>query len=125
MRKKKILFVDDEVDLARLLIFKLEKEGFEVIFAEDGKEALCALEKKPDLILLDIWLPDIDGYEVCRKIRLDARFKKIPIIFFTASAEAREKIAYNIAEFGAQDFIIKPFDTKVLLEKIRKHINTD
>ena len=84
--RKLILFVDDEPDIVRLVIFRLKKAGYRVMTAETGEEALKLISRKPDLVLLDLRLPDIDGYEICRRIKADPNYKEIPVIFFTASA---------------------------------------
>lgn len=120
--KKRILFVDDEPDILKLIAFKLRKEGYEVITAQDGEEALQLAQDSPNLVLLDLWLPGIDGYEVARRIKTDARLKDIPIILFTASGSNREAIAKNVFELGVQDYIIKPFKSEELLEKIKRYI---
>lgn len=120
--KKSILFVDDEPDISRLVIFRLKKEGYEVASTDNGKEALNLAASKPDLILLDLWLPDLDGFEICAKIKTNPDLKDIPIIFFTASAGEIEKLTAKIKHLGAQDVVIKPFNTEELLGKIKKYI---
>ena len=113
--KKKILLVEDEKTLAKALKFNLEKEGFEVAVAYDGEEALRAFPReKPALIILDLMLPIIDGYEVCRRVR---RNSEVPIIMLTARDEDIDKILG--LELGADDYMTKPFNTRELLARIR------
>ena len=115
--KKKILLVDDERDLVVNVAMRLEHAGYEVLSSYDGVHALEQVRKeKPDLIILDIMLPKMDGYKVCGLLKKDARYARIPIIMFTAKAhEADEKLA---REVGADAYIIKPFEAKVLMAKI-------
>ena len=104
----KILVVDDERSIAEILKYNLEKEGFEVILAYDGEEALERLEQdKPDLILLDIMLPKKDGFAVCREIRAQ---KEIPIIMLTARETEVDKVLG--LELGADDYVTKPFSAR-------------
>ena len=112
---EKILLVEDEKTLAKALKFNLEKEGFRVEVAFDGEEALNAMSRKePDLVILDLMLPKIDGYEVCRSIR---RSSDVPIIMLTARDEDIDKILG--LELGADDYMTKPFNTRELLARIR------
>ena len=112
---EKILLVEDEKTLAKALKFNLEKEGFRVEVAFDGEEALNAMSgKEPDLVILDLMLPKIDGYEVCRSIR---RSSDVPIIMLTARDEDIDKILG--LELGADDYMTKPFNTRELLARIR------
>lgn len=118
---KKILVVDDELDILQVVKFRLKKEGYEIIAAHNGQEALDLVKKeKPNLILLDLRLPVIDGYEVCRRLKSDEELKAIPIIFMTASSAG--KVAEKTKELKADDYIIKPFEPEVLLEKVKKFI---
>ncbi|MFH0772277.1 MAG: response regulator [Candidatus Omnitrophota bacterium] len=119
MDKKKILLVDDEKDLVETVIFQLEGSGYEVIAAYDGQEGLDKARKdNPDLIILDLMLPKIDGFKVCMMLKRDKRYMKIPIIMFTARAqESDEKLGY---ECGANAYITKPFESAVLLNKIKE-----
>jgi len=117
--KKRILLVEDTVAILKLTKFRLEKAGFEVITAIDGQTALEAVKNdSPNIILLDYGLPDIDGNEVCRRIRSDQRYKAIPIIMFTASVENLKLIK----ESGADDGILKPYEAEELITKIRKYL---
>ncbi|MDI6758203.1 MAG: response regulator [Candidatus Omnitrophota bacterium] len=117
MDKKKILIIEDEKDLIETVTLRLEANDYEVISAGDGLEGLDKAKKeKPDLIILDLMLPKMDGYKVCRLLKFDEKYKKIPIIIFTACAHEADK---NIGkEVRADGYITKPFDAKVLLEKI-------
>ncbi|UCD55299.1 MAG: response regulator [Candidatus Omnitrophota bacterium] len=116
---KKILVVDDEPDILKVVTFRLRKAGYKVVTAEDGQKALdLAQREKPDLILLDLRLPVIDGYEVCRKLKSDELFKKIPIIFLTASSAAT--IIDKTKKFKADDYLIKPFEPDDLLKKVKR-----
>ena len=114
----KILLVDDEPSLVKIVSRRLEAEGFQVCIAMDGEEALKQVEAEhPDLIILDVMLPKMNGYEVCRKLKWDPRFQKIPIMLFTAKAlERDEKFGF---EAGADAYVRKPFRAPELLEKIR------
>lgn len=119
MDKKKILLVDDEKDLVEMVSFRLQASGYEIITAYDGQEALeKAKKEKPDLIILDLMLPKMDGYKVCGLLKTDARYNKIPIIMFTAMAQDSDKQMGQ--EVGADAYITKPFEPQVLLEKIRE-----
>jgi DNA-binding response OmpR family regulator len=118
MDKKIILVVDDDVDIMKMLKARMESEGYEIMSAMDGKQMLDMLEvKKPDVILLDIMLPNMDGYSVLREMRKRKEYDNIPVIILSAKEKKKmgdlfilEKIAF---------FIEKPFDTKDLLEKIK------
>ncbi|MEW6101251.1 MAG: response regulator [Candidatus Omnitrophota bacterium] len=118
---KKILIVDDETQLVELIKMRLEANGYEVISASDGEEGLMRSHTdKPDLIILDLMLPKIDGYKVCRMLKFDAKYKHIPIILFTARAQ--HDVAEMSKEVGADAYIAKPFDPPALLEKIKELI---
>ncbi len=121
MAKKKILVVDDEAELVGMVKMRLEANQYEVITAFDGQEALdTARREKPDLILLDLMLPKIDGYKVCGLLKADTRFRTIPIILFTARAQDSDKKMAE--ETGANAYITKPFEPQVLLKKIAELI---
>ena len=121
MDKKRILIVDDEPDLVETLSFRLEASGYEVIKADDGQKGLDkARSEKPDLIILDLMLPKLDGYKVCRMLKFDEAYKNIPIILFTARAQEQDKkIGQDV---GADGYITKPFEPQVLLAKIQELI---
>ncbi|RCW49950.1 MULTISPECIES: response regulator transcription factor [unclassified Halanaerobium] len=114
---EKILVVDDEKHIRDLIEFNLDKAGFEVLTAVDGKEALKVLNKNIDLIVLDLMLPEIDGLEVCRKMRADKELKNIPIIMLTAKGEEVDKILG--LEMGADDYMTKPFSPRELTARIK------
>jgi len=118
MANKKILVVDDETQLVEMVKMRLEANGYDVIVAYDGQDGLDkARQEKPDLIILDLMLPKIDGYKVCRMLKFDEKYKNIPIIMFTARAQAEdEKLG---KEVGADDYVTKPFEPQVLLGKIK------
>lgn len=121
IKKKRVLVVDDEVDLVELLESRLQESDYDVIKAYDGQEGLQKVEsEKPDLMLLDLALPKIDGYELCRLLKKDERYSRLPIILF--SARAREEDVRRGKVAGADDYITKPFQAEVLLDKISKLI---
>ncbi len=115
IEKQKILIVDDDRNIAELVSLYLIKECFEVKIAEDGREAIQIFwEFQPDLIVLDLMLPGIDGYEVCRTIR---KTSSVPIIMLSAKTETFDKVLG--LELGADDYVIKPFDSKELVARIK------
>ena len=118
---KKILVVDDEPDILKVVTFRVKKLEYEVVTATNGQEALDLIQKEePDLILLDIELPVMNGYEVCQRVKTNEKLKHIPIIFL--SANSASKIAERAKEFNADDYLIKPFDSEELLKKIKNFI---
>jgi len=121
MDKKRILIVDDEKDIAETTRFRLEFEGFECLMARDGEEALIKAKKgNPDLILLDIMMPKMNGYQVCRLLKSDEKYRHIPIIMLTAKAQESDKFWGK--ESGADDYITKPFKMEKLIEKIQGYL---
>ena len=111
----KILVADDDLNICELLRLYLEKEGFEVVMAHDGEEAVAKFEsEKPSLILLDIMMPKLDGWQVCRQIRQKS---DCPIIMLTAKGETFDKVLG--LELGADDYVVKPFDTKEIVARIK------
>lgn len=115
---KKILVVDDEAHIRELVRFNLEKEGYTVIEAIDGTTALKAVRlEKPDLVVLDLMLPVVDGLEVCRALKKDAELNGIPVIMLTAKAEEIDKVLG--LEMGADDYLTKPFSPRELLARIK------
>ena len=116
--KSRILIVDDEADLVAVLRVGLEIEGFDVIEASDGEEGLrLARDKKPALMLLDLMLPKLDGYKVCRALKFDERYKSMPILILSArSGEQDRRLAL---EMGADGFITKPYEMKDLVAKVK------
>lgn len=122
MNNKKILIVDDEKPIVDILKFNLEKEGFSTIVAYDGQEAIdTAIAVKPDLILLDLMLPKVDGFNVCKEIR---KYLTCPIIMLTAKEEVVDKIIG--LELGADDYMTKPFSIREVIARVkanlRKHV---
>jgi len=118
MAKQKILAVDDEEDILELLRFNLVKEGFAVVCAASGEEALkAALSQRPDLILLDLLLPAMDGLEVARRLKSNPSTQEIPVIMVTAKGEEADIVTG--LEVGAEDYITKPFSRKVLIARVR------
>ena len=121
MAKKRILVVEDETELVRAIQIRLEQAGYEMLVAYDGQEGLEKAHKdKPDLIILDLMLPKMDGYKVCGLLKADTRYNKIPIIMLTARAqESDEKTGY---ETGADAYITKPFQHEVVIAKIKEFL---
>ena len=113
----KVLVVDDERNILDIIKFNLEVEGYEVITSRDGEEALRLVQElKPDLILCDIMMPELDGLEVCRRLKSDGRTNQIPVVMLSARTQAQDKVAS--IEAGADDFITKPFDFSDLVARI-------
>ncbi|MHA1615249.1 MAG: response regulator transcription factor [Candidatus Thorarchaeota archaeon] len=118
---KKILVVDDEELTTQLAKTFLEKHGFNVIIASDGETGLNLAEaENPDLILLDVMLPYMDGFEVCKKLKESDNFKNTPILMFTAKGLSSD--VERGQAVGADEYIIKPFSGKALVATIRKHL---
>lgn len=116
----KILLVDDEKDIVEFLQYNLEQEGFDVSYAYDGEEALRKLNTKPDLIILDVMMPGLDGFEVCRKIRLKEGFENTPVIFLTAKSGENDEITG--LDIGADDYIRKPISPKKLIARVKSNL---
>ena len=111
----KILVVDDDKNICELLRLYLEKEGYNVILSHDGSEAVVKFNAlSPDLILLDVMLPGLDGWQVCREIR---KKSNVPIIMLTAKGETFDKVLG--LELGADDYVVKPFDTKEIIARVK------
>ena len=114
----RILVVDDEPDAIELIRFNLKASGYEVLTAEDGEEALAKARKfSPDMILLDVMLPEIDGLEVCKILRRDPATASLPIIMLTAKASEIDRVLG--LEFGADDYVTKPFSPRELMLRVR------
>lgn len=112
---QKILVVDDDLNISDLLRMYLEKNGYEVVIANDGKQALEKFSKhSPDLVLLDVMIPHLDGWQVCREIRQNS---DTPIIMLTAKGEAFDKV-FGF-DLGADDYVVKPFDAKELVARVK------
>jgi two-component system alkaline phosphatase synthesis response regulator PhoP len=116
--KKSILVVDDERDIVDLISYNMKKEGYDVLFAFNGEEAVSqAQHHQPDLIILDIMMPVLDGYDACKRLKADPRTSPIPVIFLTArSGEADEVIGL---ELGADDFVQKPISPRKLVARVK------
>ncbi|KGE70657.1 response regulator [Spirochaeta lutea] len=121
MSREKILVVDDEEDILTLIEYNLLKEGYQVLTAATGEAGLSqAREQKPDLIVLDLMLPGIDGIAACRKLKAEDDTKHIPIIMATAKGEDIDVVSG--LEVGADDYVTKPFSPKVLIARIRNQL---
>jgi DNA-binding response OmpR family regulator len=113
-----VLLVEDERDIAELVRFQLEKEGVRCLVAPDGATGLrLARAEQPDLVILDLMLPGLDGLEVCRQLRRDAATRRLPIIMLTARAEEVDRIVG--LELGADDYVVKPFSPRELAARVR------
>lgn len=117
---EKILLIDDEPDIIEFLKYNLEKEGYEVLTGFDGYQALELISRKPDLIILDVMMPKLDGFEVLERIRSDKRYKNIPVIFLTAKAGEINEI--RGLELGASDYIQKPVSPQKLLARVKANL---
>ena len=118
MPRQTILVVDDEEDILELVKYNLAKEGFQVACATTGEEALeAARSKRPDVVILDLMLPGIDGLEVCRRLKKDAKTERIPIVMLTAKGEEADVVTG--LELGADDYVTKPFSPRVLTARVR------
>lgn len=116
---KKIVLAEDEPQIARLIEFKLKKEGYQVTWKENGEEALKAIKAdKPDLILLDVMMPVMDGYEVLRRLKEDENLRSIPVVMLTARAQERDVV--KGIDMGAEDYITKPFHPAELLARVKR-----
>ena len=116
--KEKILIVEDEKDIVKMLDYNLKKEGFKPLLAYDGEEALdLAEEERPGLIILDLMLPGIDGLEVCKILKKNNKTSSIPIIMLTAKSQESDKVVG--LELGADDYVTKPFSPRELIARIK------
>ena len=116
--KEKILVVEDELDIVRMLEYNLKKEGFRVASCRDGDDALgAATKEQPDLILLDLMLPGIDGLEVCKALKKESKTSSIPVIMLTAKSQESDKIVG--LELGADDYVSKPFSIRELIARVK------
>lgn len=117
-KQRNILVVEDEEDILRLLLFHLEKEGYRVVSATSGTEALdIAFRDVPDIVILDIMLPEMDGLEVCRRLRGNPRTAQIPVMILSAKKEELDKVLG--LELGADDYMVKPFSVRELIARVR------
>lgn len=121
---KKILLIDDEPVLVKVLTSRFKTNGYEVVVAIDGQEGLNkARTEKPDLIVMDLMLPKLDGYRVCSLLKLDDNFKHIPIIILTARVQPQDQ--EKGMQAGADAYLLKPFKPEILTEKIRELLKAD
>lgn len=119
--KKTVLIADDEADIVETLQFMLESDGFEVLTAYDGEEALnLARRAVPDVILLDVMMPKINGYKVSRLLKFDKKFQDIPILMITARSQEEDRLIGE--ETGADEYITKPFEISNVIDLINKHL---
>ncbi len=123
INRKKILLIDDEVDIVDLVKVRLELSNYHIVPLYTSKRSLeIAKKEKPDLIIVDIMMPDKDGYEVCRELKADKETRHIPVILFTAKPEQKEVLKTIYQDVGADDFILKSFNMDELLGKIETHM---
>lgn len=124
MIKQKILIIDDEPDMVYAVQMRLETSGYQVVTALDGNEGLeKARKENPDLIILDVMLPNLDGYKISRMLKFDEKYKNIPIIMFTARGQRDDiKLGYEV---GVDVYLVKPFEWKVLLEEINRLLDKE
>ena len=116
--KEKILIVEDEKDIVKMLEYNLKKEGFRIVSCHDGEDALdLASREGPDLILLDLMLPRVDGIEVCKELKKESKTSLIPIIMLTAKSQESDKVLG--LELGADDYVTKPFSPRELIARIK------
>ena len=119
LKKKKILIVDDEKELVKLLTFHMSIAGYDVFSAKDGLEAIeICKNRKPELIILDIMLPRIDGWEVCRRLKNDVETENIPIIILSALSEINDKL--KGFDLGGDDYVTKPFSPRELVVRVKR-----
>jgi len=118
MSKEKILIIEDEKDIIKMLDYNLKKEGFNILSIRNGEDAIgSARNEHPDLIILDLMLPGMDGLEVCRAIKGDSKTASIPIIMLTAKSQESDKVVG--LELGADDYVTKPFSLRELIARIK------
>jgi two-component system, OmpR family, alkaline phosphatase synthesis response regulator PhoP len=114
----RVAIIEDEKDIVDLVRYNFRKEGYEVASFLRGKEGLEQIRRNPpDLVLLDIMLPDVDGFEICKKLRADDRLKDLPVIFLTAKGEEIDRVLG--LEIGADDYVVKPFSPRELVARVR------
>lgn len=122
MANKTVLIADDEQDIVETIQFMLEAEGIECLIAFDGEKALnLAKNHNPDLIILDVMMPKINGYKVCRLLKFDKKYKEIPILMVTARSQEEDKLIGN--ETGANEYITKPFEINEIVDKVKTYLN--
>ena len=115
---KKILIVEDDHDVVKLLKYNLEKEGFKVNYTTDGSLALAEIRRgEPDLVILDLMLPGLDGLEICRQLRRTEKYSSMPLLMLTARDEEADRVVG--LEMGADDYVTKPFSMRELVARVR------
>ncbi len=119
----KILLADDEPDIVEILKYNLEKENYEVLVAYDGEEAIEKVAELPNMIILDIMMPKMDGFQVCQAIRSSSTYANIPILFLTAKSNEADEI--KGLQLGANDFIQKPVSPQKLLARVKSNFNSN
>jgi phosphate regulon transcriptional regulator PhoB len=116
--RQHIVLIEDEKDITELVRYNFRKEGFEVASFVSGKDGLEHLRRHPaDLVLLDIMLPDLDGFEICKRLRAEERLRSLPVIFLTAKGEEIDRVLG--LEIGADDYVVKPFSPRELVARVR------
>jgi len=121
VKPKKILVVDDEERVREMLGFRLRLFGYEVVQAANGREAIeAATREKPDLVLLDVMMPELDGFQVCSRLKQDEATRSIPVVILTAKAEAKD--VTRAVNSGAVDYVVKPYDPQVLQQKVARSL---
>lgn len=116
--RQRLVIVEDEKDIVELVRYNFRKEGFDVESFGRGKEGLAFLERNPaDLVILDIMLPDQDGFDICRRMRVHERLKTVPVIFLTAKGEEIDRVVG--LEIGADDYVVKPFSPRELVARVK------
>jgi len=121
MERKKVLVVDDEEQLATLIKMRLEANGFAVVTASDGSQGLeMAVLEQPNLILLDVMMPKMDGHEVLRRLKYSEQTRHIPVAMLTARGDTSSIL--KAQEMGAKDYLIKPFESDELVEFVKQHV---
>jgi phosphate regulon transcriptional regulator PhoB len=116
--KEKILIVEDEKDIVKVLEYNLQKEGFKTFSVADGEDALVSAKReRPDLIILDLMLPGMDGLEVCKSLKKESKTASVPVIMLTAKSQESDKIVG--LELGADDYVVKPFSPRELIARIK------
>ena len=119
--RQRIVLIEDEKDIVELVRYNFRKEGFDVSSFTSGKEGLDHLRRRAaDLVLLDIMLPDLDGFEICRRLRAEERLRSLPVIFLTAKGEEIDRVLG--LEIGADDYVVKPFRPHELLARLKAQL---
>jgi len=121
MGSKTVLIADDENDIVETIQFMLEAEGINCLTASDGEQALVlAKNSNPDLIILDVMMPKMNGYKICRLLKFDKKYKEIPILMVTARSQEEDKLIGE--ETGADEYITKPFEINEIVDKVKKYL---